>query len=403
MSREFVHLHVHTEHSTRDGLSSPARICREASADGARAVAVTDHGTLAGAWRFDEAARAAGLKPIIGEEVYWAIGSRRDHDSIRVPRELDDGADAGDGDGDARTGAKTKTYEHLTMLAQTPEGWSNLSRMATASADSFWVKTADGLRPARAAPGRPDRPQRVHRRPGCRPAAARQHRRCPRAQPAALLRAPEPDPTPLLPPIGQAGDATPQILTSPQILTTPTVRRLQSPGQRPAPAEPPGAPLAVVVDVLTLPAGVSLRRASADSPAAAALLARYPELAAKEAAQSIRSADPGCRSGLLPHRTDTGCYLAVLITDDASPTRVNTVTTGAGNSVSGTPADAVAGRLLAAHIDGMATKKPPLRPAIPVKGQLPLFPLPGQLPEPAPSTTRRDRPAPDAQHSGTAA
>ena len=93
-----MHLHVHTEHSTRDGLSSPDRICREAAADGGRAVAVTDHGTLAGAWRFDGAARAAGVKPIIGEEVYWAIGSRLEHDSIRVPRELDDGADAADGD-----------------------------------------------------------------------------------------------------------------------------------------------------------------------------------------------------------------------------------------------------------------------------------------------------------------
>ena len=64
-----MHLHVHTEHSTRDGLSSPARIVQEAAADGARAVAVNNHGTLAGAWRFDEAARAAGVKPIIGEEV----------------------------------------------------------------------------------------------------------------------------------------------------------------------------------------------------------------------------------------------------------------------------------------------------------------------------------------------
>ena len=138
VTEEFVHLHVHTEHSTRDGLSSPARICGAAAADGSRAVAVTDHGTLAGAWRFDSAARAAGLKPIIGEEVYWAIGSRHDHDSIRVPRELDDGADPDDPG--HPSGAKTKTYEHLTLLAQTPVGWSNLSRMATASADSFWSK-----------------------------------------------------------------------------------------------------------------------------------------------------------------------------------------------------------------------------------------------------------------------
>src|SRR5664279_6306938 len=95
VSREFVHLHVHTEHSTRDGLSTPDRICAAAAADGARAVAVTDHGTLSGAWRFDTAARASGLKPIIGEEVYWAIGSRLDHDSIQVPAEFDDAAAAG--------------------------------------------------------------------------------------------------------------------------------------------------------------------------------------------------------------------------------------------------------------------------------------------------------------------
>ena len=177
VTREFVHLHVHTEHSTRDGLSSPELICREAADDGARAVAVTDHGTLAGAWRFDTAARAAGLKPIIGEEVYWAIGSRRDHDSLLVPREFDDGADADDGD--ARTGMKTKTYEHLTLLARTAEGWSNLSRMATASADSFWSKPRMDFELLRAARGGTDRALRLHRRPGRRPAAARRHRTAP--------------------------------------------------------------------------------------------------------------------------------------------------------------------------------------------------------------------------------
>src|SRR5664279_730062 len=105
VSREFVHLHVHTEHSTRDGLSTPDRICAAAAADGARAVAVTDHGTLAGAWRFDTAARAAGVKPIIGVEAYWAIGSRHDHDSIQVPAESDTDADPGD----PGTGVRTKT------------------------------------------------------------------------------------------------------------------------------------------------------------------------------------------------------------------------------------------------------------------------------------------------------
>ena len=138
-------------------------------------MAVTDHGTLAGAWRFDTAARAAGLKPIIGEEVYWAIGSRRDHDSLLVPREFDDGADA-DG-GDARAVMKTKTYEHLTLLARTAEGWSNLSRMATASADSFWSKPRMDFELLEQHRGGTDRALRLHRRPGRRPAAARRHRR----------------------------------------------------------------------------------------------------------------------------------------------------------------------------------------------------------------------------------
>ena len=94
-------------------------------------------------------------------------------------------------------------------------------------------------------------------------------------------------------------------------------------------------------------------------------------------------ADPGSRSGLLPSRIDTGCFLVILITGTGVEPGAETVTaTDAADPVD------VAHRLLAAHIDGMA-KKQPDAPVVPVKGQLPLFTLPGQLPAPEPATDAR--------------
>jgi len=143
--------------------------------------------------------------------------------------------------------------------------------------------------------------------------------------------------------------------------------------------------------------------ASADSPAAAALLARYPELAVKQVAECVRSAAPHSRSGLLPHRADTGCYLVVLIGRPDSEARVDTATSETSSTRPDGTAEATARRMLAAHIDGMATKKTSHTPVVPVNGQLPLFALPGQLPEPAPPTTRSEPVVSDSRRSGTAA
>lgn len=74
----FVHLHVHSEYSLLDGACRIDRLCRRAAEDGARAVALTDHGVMFGAMEFYYAAREYGLTPIIGCEAYLAPRGRLD-------------------------------------------------------------------------------------------------------------------------------------------------------------------------------------------------------------------------------------------------------------------------------------------------------------------------------------
>lgn len=74
----FVHLHVHSEYSVLDGASKIHEIIDRCQRYGMRACALTDHGALFGALEFFTAARQAGIKPIIGSELYVAKGHRRD-------------------------------------------------------------------------------------------------------------------------------------------------------------------------------------------------------------------------------------------------------------------------------------------------------------------------------------
>ena len=124
---EFVHLHVHGEHSHQDGISRAQDLAAAAAQDGQRALALTDHGSIGGAWRFDRAAAAVGVKPIIGTEAYLAVGDRTLRGSRLVPRDLL-GADGGAAP-DTEAGFKKQVYEHLTVLAATGEGFGNLSRL----------------------------------------------------------------------------------------------------------------------------------------------------------------------------------------------------------------------------------------------------------------------------------
>ncbi|MDG5689075.1 PHP domain-containing protein, partial [Acinetobacter baumannii] len=74
----FVHLHVHSHYSLLDGLTKIDDLIETAKADGAPAVALTDHGVMYGAIEFYEKCKKEGIKPIIGVEAYLTPGSRHD-------------------------------------------------------------------------------------------------------------------------------------------------------------------------------------------------------------------------------------------------------------------------------------------------------------------------------------
>ena len=69
-SSEFVHLHVHTDYSILDGAAKIKRLVAKAVENQQKAVAITDHGYLFGAFEFYQECRNAGIKPIIGFEAY---------------------------------------------------------------------------------------------------------------------------------------------------------------------------------------------------------------------------------------------------------------------------------------------------------------------------------------------
>ncbi len=104
--KPFVHLHAHSDYSLLDGACGIEDLVQLAIEQKAPAVAVTDHGNLFGAVKFYQKAKQAGLKPIIGCEVYVAQGSRRSRD-------------------------EKDRYNHLVLLCENAEGYRNLSRLVS--------------------------------------------------------------------------------------------------------------------------------------------------------------------------------------------------------------------------------------------------------------------------------
>ena len=80
----FTHLHVHTEYSLLDGSSKIKEITKRAKELGMDSLAITDHGVMYGVIEFYEAAKKAGIKPVLGCEVYVAPGSRFDKVRINI-------------------------------------------------------------------------------------------------------------------------------------------------------------------------------------------------------------------------------------------------------------------------------------------------------------------------------
>ena len=74
----FVHLHVHSEYSLLDGACRIRELVERAKALGQKAVAITDHGVMYGVVEFYKAAQKAGIRPILGCEVYVAARTRQD-------------------------------------------------------------------------------------------------------------------------------------------------------------------------------------------------------------------------------------------------------------------------------------------------------------------------------------
>src|SRR6204780_9768 len=111
---DFVHLHLHTEYSLLDGACRLDRLVGKAHELKFSSLAITDHGAMHGAIEFYQAARAKGIKPIIGCEVYVAPGSRLEKKS---------------GGG----GGTRDVYHHLGLLAKGQAGYKNLIKLTTAA------------------------------------------------------------------------------------------------------------------------------------------------------------------------------------------------------------------------------------------------------------------------------
>ena len=77
----FTHLHVHTEYSLLDGSSKIKELVHQAKELGMDSIAITDHGAMYGVIDFYRAAKAEGIKPIIGCEIYVTTGSRFDKEA----------------------------------------------------------------------------------------------------------------------------------------------------------------------------------------------------------------------------------------------------------------------------------------------------------------------------------
>ena len=121
MADSFAHLHVHTEYSMLDGAARIDEVVAAAAADGQPAIGITDHGNMYGVLDFYSAARKAGITPVIGTEAYMA-GESRFERPVRRGRVDDTGGEIGEGQ---------KLYYHLTLLAESNQGYKNLMKLSS--------------------------------------------------------------------------------------------------------------------------------------------------------------------------------------------------------------------------------------------------------------------------------
>ena len=117
MNPIFTHLHVHTEYSLLDGLCRIPQLVSKAKDLGMHSLAITDHGNMYGVVEFYLAAKEAGIKPIIGCEIYVTRGDRRSRS------------------------AQDKNQFHFILLAKNQEGYGNLLHLVSkAHLEGFYYK-----------------------------------------------------------------------------------------------------------------------------------------------------------------------------------------------------------------------------------------------------------------------
>src|SRR3954454_96289 len=131
LADSFTHVHVHTEFSMLDGAARVGDVVAKAAADGQPAIGITDHGNMYGVLDFYRAAKDAGIKPIIGSELYQAYETRTERPSRRGKQD--------DGGGDAEGGRKA--YYHLIALAENNVGYRNLIQLSSrAYMEGYYMK-----------------------------------------------------------------------------------------------------------------------------------------------------------------------------------------------------------------------------------------------------------------------
>ena len=117
-TRNFTHLHVHTGFSLLDGSSKIKELVKKTKELGMDSIAITDHGVMYGCVEFYKAAKAEGIKPIIGCEVYVASKSRFDKEN-----------------------SPDNFYYHLVLLAENNKGYDNLIKIVSYGfKDGFYYK-----------------------------------------------------------------------------------------------------------------------------------------------------------------------------------------------------------------------------------------------------------------------
>ena len=115
----FAHLHVHTEYSLLDGSNKIKEYVSRVKELGMNSAAITDHGVMYGVIDFYRAAKVAGIKPILGCEVYVAPGSRHDK----------------------AVGTTEDRYYHLVLLAENQKGYENLTKIVSkAFVEGYYYK-----------------------------------------------------------------------------------------------------------------------------------------------------------------------------------------------------------------------------------------------------------------------